>query len=574
MAIELGVSGLASGFDWRSLVDQLVDVERAPERRLRLEQSRLGQRNSAYTSIVGAMASLKTRVDALKDPALFSSRGTKVGDATVASASVSGSAALGSYSFNVTQLATASARSGTGNVGRPLSATNDVSALLLKDAAVPTAISSGTFTINGKQVTISVGDAETAGDTLQQVFDKISAATAGAVTGGYDAGTDKVTFSGGGEIVLGSANDTSNFLQVARLSNNGTGTTSSSFALGVVKQSATLATANFATAVSDGGAGLGEFKINGVSIQFKASTDTVADVLARINNANTGVTASFDALNDRFVLTNKTTGDVGLALEDVTGNFLAAAGLSGGTLNHGKDLLYTINGGDQLTSRSNTITEASSSIAGLSVSALRVGLTSVEVTSDSARIKTAIADFLADYNKVQSFIDAQTSSTTDASGKVTAGVLAAESDANEVAVRLRGFVNATVAGLTGAVKRLDGLGISSNGNDNNLALTDSVKLDAFLASNLNDVQKLFSDSTEGIGVKLSSFLERTVGDTGSLTTRQTTLGKQITDIDTQVSTMERIILANRQRLIDSFVAMETAQSNINQQLQYLTKRFG
>ena len=117
--------------------------------------------------------------------------------------------------------------------------------------------------------------------------------------------------------------------------------------------------------------------------------------------------------------------------------------MSGGTLNHGKDLLYTINGGDQLTSRSNTITEASSSIAGLSVSALRVGLTSVEVTSDSAKIKTAIADFLADYNKVQSFIDAQTSSTTDASGKVTAGVLAAESDANEVAVRLRGFVNAT-----------------------------------------------------------------------------------------------------------------------------------
>jgi flagellar hook-associated protein 2 len=157
---------------------------------------------------------------------------------------------------------------------------------------------------------------------------------------------------------------------------------------------------------------------------------------------------------------------------------------------------------------------------------------------------------------------------------VTAGVLVAEGDADDVAGRLRGFVNATVSGLTGAVQRLDSLGISSNGNDNNLALTDSAKLDSFLASNLNDVQKLFSDSTEGLGVKLSDFLKRTVGDDGSLTTRQTTLGKQISDIDNQVSDMERIILANRQRMIDSFVAMESAQANINQQLAYLSKRFG
>jgi len=36
--MELGLSGLASGFEWKSVVDQLVEVERAPQRRARREQ--------------------------------------------------------------------------------------------------------------------------------------------------------------------------------------------------------------------------------------------------------------------------------------------------------------------------------------------------------------------------------------------------------------------------------------------------------------------------------------------------------------------------------------------------------
>jgi len=35
-------------------------------------------------------------------------------------------------------------------------------------------------------------------------------------------------------------------------------------------------------------------------------------------------------------------------LEDVTGNFLTATGLNGGSLARGKNCLYTINGGGQL----------------------------------------------------------------------------------------------------------------------------------------------------------------------------------------------------------------------------------
>ena len=53
-----------------------------------------------------------------------------------------------------------------------------------------------------------------------------------------------------------------------------------------------------------------------------------------------GVTASYDSINDRMVLANRTTGDIGIAMEDVSGNFLAATGVTAGTLERGKNLLY------------------------------------------------------------------------------------------------------------------------------------------------------------------------------------------------------------------------------------------
>src|SRR5262245_34190705 len=138
--MDLGLAGLASNFDWKSLVEQLTEVERAPERRLRSGQNVLEQRNNAYGSIFTQLSVLKSRVDALKDPALFNSHVATVGDSTVASASATTSAAAGVYTFNVTQLATASTRQGTANAGAALNASNDVSSLVLSNAAFGTAI--------------------------------------------------------------------------------------------------------------------------------------------------------------------------------------------------------------------------------------------------------------------------------------------------------------------------------------------------------------------------------------------------------------------------------------------------
>ena len=562
------ISGLASGFDWQSFVDQMVDVERAPQTTMKSEQTAIDERNNAFGSVKTQLSVLQSRIKTLNDPSLFNSRQASVADSSVASATASSGTTTGSYTFNISQLATCAEQQGTANIGARLSASSDVSGLTLADAGFSTAVSAGVFTINGQRVTIATTD------TLQGVFDKINTATSGAVSGAYDPGTDKITLTGTGSIVLGSVTDTSNFLEVAKLYNTGTGSVSSTSALGGAKLSATLDGSNLSTAISDGGAGAGEFKINGVSISFAASTDTMSDVLARINDSAAGVTASYDSVNDRFVLRNKTTGDTGVAMEDVTGNFLGATGLSGGTLQRGNNLKYTVNGGSELISASNTISEASSGIAGLKVTAIEEGTTQVTVTSDAAKIKAAISGFLDAYNECQSLIDTQISSTTDAKGKVTAGTLASDSDATDVATRLRSLAFSQVSGLSGTIKQLADLGIDSNGNDNKLELGDSTKLDEALANNLSAVRDLFTDETNGVAARLNDYLDDTIGDDGTLVKRMDALTKESSTIDTQITEQEKQVQARKEQLTASFVAMEEAQQKINQQLSYLEKYFG
>lgn len=566
--MELALSGLASNFDWKSLVEQLSQVERTPQQRLRAEQTGINQRNNVYGAIKNQLLALQNRVNALKDPELFQTKNGVVGDSAVASVSIATSAAVGKFDVNITQLATASKQVGGANVGSALSPTNDVSALVVSQAGFSTAITAGTFSVNGRQITIGTGD------TLQQVFDQISTATGGSVTASYDSTTDKIQLSSAGQVVLGSSTDTSNFLQVSRLSNNGTGTVTSASSVGGVRRTASLARANLTIDPSDGGAGAGEFKINGVSIAFNASTDTINGVLDRINGSSAGVTATYDTLNDRFTLTNQSTGDMGISLEDVTGNFLTATGLLSGTLARGQNLLYTIDGGDTLSSQSNAITEESSGIAGVTLTAAKVGTTTVSVSSDTETIRKAVDDFITEFNKTQSMIDSQTASSTDAKGKVTAGVLANDSEIADIASRLRSIANNQLSSLGTSLKGLNDLGIASNGNDNTLKIADEEVFSSALNGQLNAVRALFSDATTGLATSLDGYLENTVGDEGSLIERQDRMTKQSASIDTQIEDLERIVQANKERLTSSFLAMELASSRSNQQLAFLTQRFG
>lgn len=582
--MNLAISGLASGFDWQTLVGQLADVERAPQRALLVEQTRIQERNNAFGGLKTQLGVLRNRVTALKDPTLFDSRTGASSNTALGGVSVSAGATVGKYTFAISQLATSSLYTGTSGVGKKLSA-NDLSKsdlggandLTLSSAGFATGVTAGTFTVNGKQVTVA------ATDTLAGVFDKIATATGNAVTATYSTSSDKISLGSASPIVLGSATDTSNFLQVAKLnSNNATSLTSDS-ELGSVKLSGALSAANFTTAITGGSTGA--FKVNGVSIAFNSATDSVSGMLDRINSSTAGVVASYDSVNDRFSISNKNTGSVGVALEDVTGNFLQAAGLLNGTgglvdgaLALGKNLQYTVNNGGTLTSQSNTITAASSGLTGLSVTALAEATVAnpsftVTVGVDTDKIKNAITGFVTAYNATQAQISSHTASTTDAKGKVTAGILADDPEATNLSSQLRYLATGTISGLTGSIARLESLGLASNGYDDALSTTGIAALDTALANNPASVKDFFSNSEDGFAVSFDSFLESTIGDEGNLTAHQATLTRQSLAIDPQISDLEKLVLAETDRLTASFVAMEQAQAKNNQMLQFLQQTF-
>jgi len=566
---DLSISGLASGLDWKSVVTQLANAERAPETLWKRSQTIINGKNTAFDRIKTFLESLQKDAQALKEPDLFASRSASTSDSAVATASAATAATIGTFAFNISQLATAAQINGAGNVGKPISSDGDLSAVTLANAGFATSVTAGTFTVNGKQVTVATTD------TLQQVFDKIATATSNNVTASYSTVTDEITLTSAdtSEVILGSAADTSNFLQAAQLYNNGTDTVTSASALGRVRLSDTLSSAKLTTVINDGGAGAGKFKINGIEITYNASTDSLQNVLSRINSSAAGVTASYDSQNDRFVLTNKTTGDVGIAMEDVTGNFLAATGLSAGTLVRGENLLYTLNGGaQQLVSQSNTITADSSNVTGLSVSVLTEGAVTVTVGADTSKIKSAIESFIKDYNTVQSYVTTQTASSTSADGEVTAGILAGDVDANSIASSLRSLSFSPIAAFDGSLDKLANLGIQTNGKNNTIELSDSAALDSALAANLNQVQNFFADATDGLAVKLDDYFERTIGEDGTLIRHQTSLTKQSASIDAQITNLEKIIAADSAQWTKAFQAMEAAQAQINQQLAYLTQQ--
>ena len=317
--MELGLSGLASGFDWKSVVDQLVEVERAPQRRARREQHEVSEKKRILSLIKDELGALQNKSKVLKDSHLYQSRTTSVSDSTIGSSSVSSGAALGNYEFEFFQKATTGSQRGGVDAGKVVDST-----AVIGSNGFGVGITTGTITINDKIITVETTD------TLATLFTKVTTADSD-LSMAYNTSADKITLasSSGSVLVLGSSNDTSNFLVAARLNNNGTSSVTSSYKLGGISQASELSSANFNTTLVGNS---GSFRVNGETVTW-SSSDSVGAILASITQSGAGVVASYDGVNDRFLLSNNTTGDIGISLEDVQGNFLQATKLASEPIN-------------------------------------------------------------------------------------------------------------------------------------------------------------------------------------------------------------------------------------------------
>jgi flagellar hook-associated protein 2 len=564
----MALSGLASGFDWKSIVDQLIEVSRAPQNRMRTEKTANASKSNAVNDLKGLVSTFKSSLTSLvSEEALFKKSSTFKDTATNWTASAAKETPAGEYKFNLLTTATASKLTGSGDLVADIDTSAPISGI-----SVGRTLKAGFFTVNGQKITIATTD------SLDDIFGKILGQT--GVVASYSG--DQIHLSSGAPISLGASNDTSNFLQAMRLS--GSGVASGGF-YEVTTTAPGLSSPKTNVALNSSGlsgltpltAGVEEtLVINGESISY-SSSDTIQGVLNRINSSAAGVTAIYDLAAGQFSLTSKSTGNVGITVADTgSGTLGAAMGLLGQTATLGEDATFTINGGGVLSSRSNILDETAHGIEGLSVTANKIGEQTLTVAGDFTAAKNSLNDFISKYNAVQNAIEKYTKVTVTGD-KVSSAVLAGNRELSTLSRSLRTMLYQSTTGITGSVQRLSDLGINFSGIEPTISLTKSTDLESKLATAADDIAEYFSTSGTGLIDRIDTLLSGYVSDSGAAAggfkAQLDSITKQNTSLDKQIEDVERRLASQRSLLENSFIAMERAQSGFQQQSAYLAKTF-
>ncbi len=300
-------SGLASGIQWRDLIDQIMSVD--SQRQLDPVNNRITSQKSqisAWTTYQGLVAKLSDAASSLKSGTGFgvfqaaASNSDTSGRALVG-VTASSAATPGNYKVEVVDLARAAKLSGT----------------VVADTSLALG-ASGDFLINGKTVTVS------ATDSINSIRDKINAVNSGSAaskvsatilsTGGT-AGrlilTSDVAGAAGIALVDGSAGVLQSLgVLDGTTSLNGTGT-------GAVQTNRfSSTTASIASALGIPVPAPSSITVNGRTIAVDLSTDSLASIVARINAAGGSASTVAETANGATVYRMVVSGTVGAATAD------------------------------------------------------------------------------------------------------------------------------------------------------------------------------------------------------------------------------------------------------------------
>ncbi|MBW1699722.1 MAG: flagellar filament capping protein FliD [Deltaproteobacteria bacterium] len=280
------ISGLASGFDWRTMIDQLIAVERRKVNIVEDQKSEYEAELSAWQSFNSDLLALKTAAEALKDPEDFyvyttsmSTDSSTVDGDDLLSVSTSSSASPATYRIKVTNLAQAQKLS-----SNPFTSQNTELG----------AAYAGDIVINGKVITIN------STDTLADVANTINNANTGTDPSGVTASivnygtndyrlilTSDSTGADGISLLNGSS---TNLVQKFGWKDNQTAVIKNSITQGA--QSDRFTAANVAVksllGLASGESSTGSLTIDGTAVTIDLSTDSLTDIKDAINTAMAG----------------------------------------------------------------------------------------------------------------------------------------------------------------------------------------------------------------------------------------------------------------------------------------------
>ena len=572
MPIQL--SGLASGLDTQTLIEQLMRVEAAPMGALQNKSAGLQNKNSSFQAINTRVMSLKDKAFALTTDAVLKAMLATSSDESIVTAKAGSNAAPGTYKVTVNDTASATRSTSWSQLGQSVIDSNQ----LLSDANTAAPLTAGRFMLtvtelNGLVNPISIN--VNAGDKWSDVFSRIDLATGGKVQATLTQNkitlsTDPTRVAG---LKTGNQDDTSNFLNQTHLDTGpwdaATNTLKSTQPVGVVQINNPLINAKFATSLA---ASNGSFKINDVQVDWDANTDTMQTVMNKINASQAGVSAYYSSPDDKLIVTNKKTGSNDITFLDINGNLLQAMGVDKGDQITGKDASITIDGFNMVNGAPKAIlgsgNEFKDVIPGVTLTAKKVGAQQeITVDYDKATTLKAIKDFVTEFNNTTDAID-----KTRAKGEPNAF----DADLSSLRDRLFSLFGQPITGITNSPNTVMAIGIGTTKDDRKHLSLDEQKMRDSITANRDRVADIFRFEQlgalpgdpvikRGMAARVNEYLSGVRSETGVFKLRQQLTDAQVKSINQTIARDKRLLDQKRQGLVKQFTAMESAIAKMRSQ---------
>lgn len=479
-------------------------------------------------------------------------------------------------------------------------------------STAPSSSTNGTFTINGKKITIDDYTAISVNDLLA----KINSSGAGVVAS-YNATTDQFelrsTTKGATTITLGDYSDTSNILSILKLTTASGAQTVIGKTAGSIDPTAVLNQAGLTSSPTSG-----IFTINGVSIYVDVTKDSLNDVISKVNNSGSGVTMSYDEVRDKITVSSTSGVDkIEFGSSSDTSNLLSALNLTD-TPTVAKKIGYAgqyailnVDGIDYVRS-TNKINDIIKGVT-LNVKSASTEPVAIDITTDPSKAVNALATFVQHYNQLVEKLsppkltdeDKQylTELTDDKKKSMSSDdiksyqekwttfntyeIIRRSSELRQLKNSLRENLFNDLSGINGKYNNLSDIGLQIAGDGDleilkkGYLVTDSTDLDTIksalnanstlidaLTNNPNDVYQLFSQNTsagKGWSNTFTDKINSYVAVDGLIYNKIKTAGS----IDQQLYTLAQNIDRQTTRVNDYFERLWKSFSNMESRIAEL-----
>jgi len=311
--------------------------------------------------------------------------------------------------------------------------------------------------------------------------------------------------------------------------------------------------------------GVGSGATKDISI---AATDTIDNVMVKINSAGLRVTASsfFDGTAFRIQLRGQDTGAANALHITETGTSFGF-NTSGNTVQQAQDAQIKLDG-FVVKSATNQITGAIPGVT-LALTATSTDPVTVAVDSDPAALQTKLKAVVDAYNAVVAKVKVLGGT---GSAKPTDQILAGDPTLRSIQSRLSTALQTKTAG-SGSYNTLGSIGLSLDRTG--LLSLDNDKLNKALSSDAAGVTKMLAGAdggTAGVMDVMSSAVDLfTHASTGLIASRSSAFTTQTKNLQTRIDAQETRINHYADMLRKQFTAMDTQVASFNSQSSFLSR---